>query len=129
MRTAITYATLINVVAIVPVLFLEGLSGSFFQPLALSYGLAVLASMFVACTVTPALCLLLLRRDPPRERESPFLRVLTRGYGAVLARVIGRPAPALLTAACACSPGSLVFPPSGSRCCPTSRSGTSSCTG
>ena len=61
-RTAITYATLINVVAVVPVLFLEGLSGSFFRPLVLSYGLAVLVSMLVALTVTPALCLLLLSR-------------------------------------------------------------------
>src|ERR687895_283259 len=47
-RTAITYATIINVVAIVPVLFLTGLSGSFFQPLVLSYGLAVMISMLVA---------------------------------------------------------------------------------
>ena len=34
-RTAITYATLINVVAIVPVFFLPGLSGAFFKPLVL----------------------------------------------------------------------------------------------
>src|SRR5829696_8716036 len=38
-RTAITYATLINVVAVVPVFFLEGLSGAFFKPLVLAYGL------------------------------------------------------------------------------------------
>ena len=61
-RTAITYATVINIVAIVPVFFLEGLSGSFFQPLVVSYGLAVLVSMLVALTVTPALCLLMLSR-------------------------------------------------------------------
>ena len=61
-RSAITYATVINVVAIVPVFFLEGLSGAFFQPLVLSYGLAVLVSMLVALTVTPALCLLMLSR-------------------------------------------------------------------
>jgi Cu/Ag efflux pump CusA len=80
-RTAITYATLINVVAIVPVFFLEGLSGAFFKPLVLSYGLAVLASMVVALTVTPALCLILLSRAL-RHQESPLLRVLKRGYGA-----------------------------------------------
>ena len=37
-RTAITYATLINVVAIVPAFFLPGLSGAFFKPLVLSTG-------------------------------------------------------------------------------------------
>ena len=66
-RTAITYATVINVVAIVPVFFLEGLSGSFFQPLVLSYGLAVLVSMLVALTVTPALCLICCCRDGQRR--------------------------------------------------------------
>jgi CzcA family heavy metal efflux pump len=97
-RTAITYATLINVVAIVPVFFLEGLSGAFFKPLVLSYGIAVLASMVVALTVTPALCLLLLSRGH-RHQESPLLRVLKRGYGAGLARIIRTPRPAMATVA------------------------------
>ncbi|MET0228511.1 MAG: efflux RND transporter permease subunit, partial [Actinomycetes bacterium] len=61
-RSAIVYATLIDVVAVAPVFFMEGLTGAFFRPLALSYALAVLASMVVALTVTPALSLLLLHR-------------------------------------------------------------------
>ena len=73
-RSAITYATLINVIAVVPVLFLEGLSGSFFRPLVLSYGLAVLVSMLVALTVTPALCLILLSRGKLASKESPLMR-------------------------------------------------------
>ena len=93
-RTAITYATFINVVAVVPVLFLQGLSGSFFRPLVLSYGLAVLVSMVVALTVTPALCLLLLSRGRLDHRDSPLLRVLKRGYAAVLSRLVQRPWPA-----------------------------------
>ena len=99
-RSAITYATLINVIAVVPVLFLEGLSGSFFRPLVLSYGLAVLVSMLVALTVTPALCLILLSRGKLASKESPLMRVLKRGYAAVLAPLIRRPMPAIaLTAA------------------------------
>ena len=94
-RTAITYATLINVVAVVPVLFVEGLSGSFFRPLVLSYGLAVLVSMLVALTVTPALCLLLLSRGPLGAKESPLMRVLKRGYRVVLLPLIRRPLPAV----------------------------------
>jgi CzcA family heavy metal efflux pump len=108
-RTAITYATLINVVAIVPVFFLPGLSGAFFKPLVLSYGLAVLASMIVALTVTPALCLILLSRGH-RHQESPLLRVLKRGYGAGLARIIRTPRPAIATAAVCLLAGIVVTP-------------------
>src|SRR5215211_3576884 len=108
-RTAITYATLINVVAIVPVFFLPGLSGAFFKPLVLSYGLAVLASMVVALTVTPALCLILLSRGH-RHQESPLLRVLKRGYGAGLARIIRTPAPAIVTVVVVMLAGAVVAP-------------------
>jgi CzcA family heavy metal efflux pump len=108
-RSAIVYATLIDVVAIVPVFFLSGLSGAFFQPLVLAYGLAVMVSMLVATTVTPALCLLLLSRSY-RERESPLMRMLKRGYGAVLARIMRRPHPAILTAVLTMGAGLLVFP-------------------
>jgi CzcA family heavy metal efflux pump len=117
-RTAITYATVINVIAIVPVFFLEGLSGSFFQPLVLSYGLAVLVSMIVALTVTPALCLLLLSRGRLVSKESPLLRVLKRGYGAVLTRVIRRPSPAILTAFVCILAGLLIYPTLGNQLLP-----------
>ena len=73
MRSAIIYATLIIVLAVLPVFFMEGLSGAFFQPLALAYGLAMLASMLVALTVTPALCLILLYDAPIEHRESPLV--------------------------------------------------------
>jgi CzcA family heavy metal efflux pump len=117
-RSAITYATVINVVAIVPVFFLQGLSGSFFQPLVLSYGLAVLVSMLVALTVTPALCLLLLSRGPLRHGDSPLLRVLKRGYGAILALIIRRPSPTVVTAAVFLLAGLLVYPTLGNQLLP-----------
>ena len=46
----------------------------------LAYALAVLASMVVALTVTPALSLILLRKAPLERRESPLVRWLQRGY-------------------------------------------------
>jgi CzcA family heavy metal efflux pump len=94
-RSAIVYATLINVVAVLPVFFMEGLTGAFFQPLAFSYALAVLVSMLVALTVTPALSLILLRNVPLERRQSPLVRWLQRGYVAVLGRIIRSPRPAL----------------------------------
>ena len=117
-RSAITYATIINVVAIVPVLFLGGLSGSFFQPLVLSYGLAVFISMLVAMTVTPALCLALLHRGSLREKESPVLRVLKRGYSNVLKRVLRRPAPSMIGAVAIALAGVLIYPTLGTQLLP-----------
>ena len=92
-RGSIIFATLIIVLALVPVFFLEGLSGAFFQPLALSYVLAVLASLLVALTVTPALALILLSNAPISRRESPLARWLQRGYERVLARITRSPRP------------------------------------
>jgi CzcA family heavy metal efflux pump len=93
-RSAIIYATLIDVMTLLPIFFMEGLSGAFFQPLAISYALAVLASMLVAMTVTPALALILLRNAPIERRESPLVHWLQRGYDQVLKRIIRSPIPA-----------------------------------
>jgi CzcA family heavy metal efflux pump len=90
-RSPIIYATLIIVAAALPVFFLQSLTGSFFKPLVLSYTVAVLASMVVALTVTPALALILLRKAPLERRDSPLVRWLQRGYQALLSRVIHRP--------------------------------------
>ena len=117
-RSAITYATVINVVAVVPVLFLEGLSGSFFRPLVQAYSLAVLVSMVVALTVTPALCLLLLSRGRLVSRESPLLRVLKRGYRAVLSPLVRKPTPAVAAALVLSLAGFLAFPTLGSQLLP-----------
>jgi len=117
-RTAITYATIINVVAVVPVLFLEGLSGSFFRPLVLSYGLAVLVSMIVALTLTPALCLLMLSRGRLISRESPLLRLLKRGYRAALSPLLRRPQPAMGAVVTVTLAGALAFPSLGTQLLP-----------
>jgi len=91
-RSAIVYATLIVVMVFVPVFFLEGLAGSFFRPLAVSYVLAVLASLGVALTLTPALSLLLLPRAAERKQQDPPLtRFLKRGYRALLPSLVERP--------------------------------------
>jgi len=96
-RSPIVYATLIIVAAAVPVFLLQGLTGSFFRPLALSYTLAIVASLLVALTVTPALALLLLSRTKIERRRSPLVGVLQRAYTAVLSRIIVRPVQAYAT--------------------------------
>jgi Cu/Ag efflux pump CusA len=90
MRSAVTYALLILLLAVTPIFFLEGASRTFFQPLAISYGLALLASMLVALTVTPALCLLLLAGVPVERRVSPLVMRLQQVYETGLTRIMQR---------------------------------------
>ncbi len=90
-RSAVVYASLIVTLVFVPVLFLGGLSGAFFRPLALAYILAILASLVVALTVTPAMSLMLLPQAARSRPEAPLTRVLKRGYRAVLPLFINRP--------------------------------------
>lgn len=90
-RSAIVHATFIVLLCVTPVFFMGGLSGAFFEPLALAYLLAMLASMLVATTVTPALSLVLLSRAAIEQRESPLVPWLKRHFQAMLSRVIQKP--------------------------------------
>ena len=107
-RSPIVYATLIIVAASIPVFLLTGLTGAFFQPLAVSYTLAIVASMAVALTLTPALCLILLHGTPIERRTSPVVRWLQRGYTAVLRRIATRPRPVYAVSALVTLVGVLV---------------------
>jgi len=109
-RSAIIYATLIDVAAIVPVFFLGGLSGAFFQPLVLAYGLAVMASMVVAMTVTPALCFLLLGRGAVKAREPWLLTRLKAGYMRLLDRVTRTTRPAMAAVLVSVLAGIIIAP-------------------
>lgn len=83
-RHSVIYATFAVVLVFIPVLTMSGLAGRLFSPLGLAYISAILASLIVALTVTPALCLVLLgRRDLP-EQDAPFARWLKRHYRLAL---------------------------------------------
>jgi Cu/Ag efflux pump CusA len=68
------YATLIVLLAALPLFFLGGVAGAFSKPAVTAYVVAVLASTVVALTVTPALTFMLLRKESPQHRTSPFVR-------------------------------------------------------
>lgn len=90
-RSAVVYATAIVVLVFLPVWFLDGVAGSFFRPLALAYGLGVLASMLVALTVTPALSLLLLPQALGQNHRSPLMCWLETQYQVLLPRALQKP--------------------------------------
>ncbi|MBV8558878.1 MAG: efflux RND transporter permease subunit, partial [Planctomycetaceae bacterium] len=100
-RSAVVYASLIVILVFLPVFFLEGLAGSFFRPLALAYVLAIVASLLVALTVTPALSLMLLTGATSRHRDSPLVRVLKWVYRGILPAIARRPTLAVLVLAAA----------------------------
>ncbi len=88
-RRPILYATALALLAIAPVYFVEGVPGALAHPIAASYAVALLASMLVALTLTPALSLLLLADAALPERESPLLAALRSGLEPLLARASG----------------------------------------
>jgi CzcA family heavy metal efflux pump len=90
-RSAVVYATFAVVLVFIPILTISGVTGRIFKPLGLAYILAILVSLIVALTVTPALCLLLLgHRDLP-EKESPIMPWLKETYRKNLLRVEKHP--------------------------------------
>ncbi len=99
LRGAAVYATLVVLLPVLPILALTGMSGKLLTPLAVAYLLAVLASMAVALTVTPALAMVLLSRTSGPRRESPLVGWIRRGHAVALARVMRRPRRLLIPAA------------------------------
>jgi Cu/Ag efflux pump CusA len=93
------YATLILLLLMLPVFFTGGLTGAFLHPLALSYGLAILASAAVALTATPALGLVLYAREPRARTGRGAARRVAAVATAGLTRAIRSPRPALMTLA------------------------------
>ena len=83
-RSSVVFATVIIVLVFVPLLFLQGLEGRFFQPLGIAYITAILASLLVALTVTPALCRLLFRGRVLAEHDGRLVVWVKRSYQPAL---------------------------------------------
>lgn len=95
-RSPVLFATVIICMVFVPLLFLRGLEGRFFQPLGIAYITSILASLLVALTVTPALCKWLFRGAFGRGRDDPGASDAHHEHGGWLVRSLkGRYEPAL----------------------------------
>jgi len=90
-RSAIVFASVIVLLVFLPILFLDGVAGEFFGPLALAYGLAIVASTIVALTITPVLALVFLRNTRSAENSSPIALALVRVYEPLLRRTLKHP--------------------------------------
>ncbi len=86
-RSAVVFATFIVALVFLPVLTLSGVAGKLFAPLGIAYILAILASLVVALTVTPALAYVLLTNRPLQAEEPRLTQGLKTRYGRLLSRV------------------------------------------
>lgn len=94
-RAPVIYATLVVALVLTPVLFLSGLQGAFFSPLAAAFILATLASLLVAMIVTPALSILLLSRAR-LPGEPRLLDLIKDRHAGLLGKLAVRPKTAVV---------------------------------
>ncbi len=87
--SVVIFTTVILAVVFVPLMFMQGLEGRFFRPLGLTYIISVFVSTAVALTLTPALCVLLLRGKVAQAHgEGRLVRAIKWGYRPILSLVV-----------------------------------------
>jgi CzcA family heavy metal efflux pump len=100
-RSAVVYATFVVAAVFFPVLMMSGVEGRIFAPLGIAYILAILASLAVALTVTPALCAAMLPRSASRA-EPHFAERLKQLHRRWLEAVLDRPRVVAIGVAAVC---------------------------
>ncbi|MEN8106550.1 MAG: CusA/CzcA family heavy metal efflux RND transporter [Pseudomonadota bacterium] len=83
------FAVIIIIIVFAPLFSLEGVEGKLFQPMAVSIVLAMVASLFVALIVVPALTTYLFRRGV-KHKESFIMRPLSQAYRVALNAALAR---------------------------------------
>lgn len=83
---SIVFATLIILLVFLPLFFLSGVEGRLLQPLGLAYVISLAASLLVALTVTPVLCLMGLpgSKAVTTDHDTRFIAALKSAYRPLL---------------------------------------------
>jgi len=90
---SIVFATLIIILVFLPLFFLSGVEGRLLQPLGLAYVVSLAASLLVAITVTPVMCLLGLpgSKTVHDDHDTRFISWLKAAYRPMLSRAMQYP--------------------------------------
>jgi CzcA family heavy metal efflux pump len=95
-RSSVVFATAIILLVFAPLFFLSGIEGRLLRPLGIAYVTSIAASLLVALTITPVLCLLLFRRlelGRAEPRDGWLARRLKQLYGPVVSASLSVPVP------------------------------------
>ena len=122
-RSSVVYATMIVALVFLPLITLSGVAGKLFAPLGYAYISAILASLVVALTLTPALCYALLAKAPLENEDSPVLRWLKQGYIKLLHKIEHRYQLILITSFICIALGLAILPLFRSQFIPALREG------
>jgi CzcA family heavy metal efflux pump len=87
-RGSVVYASFIVALVFVPLLTVNGVAGRLFAPLGISYILAILVSLLVALTLTPALCFVLLGNKITNSNDPPIVKRIKPFYEGLLSKVV-----------------------------------------
>ncbi|MEQ1546333.1 efflux RND transporter permease subunit [Methyloglobulus sp.] len=108
-RGSVVYASFIVALVFVPLLTLDGVAGRLFAPLGYSYILAILLSLLVALTLTPALCHALLGRYDLETKDPPLIKAIKESYKKWLLAAYRHFKPILLVSMVACLSSLIAF--------------------
>ena len=82
-RASIFNATIIIIVAFLPLFFLSGMEGRMLQPLGIAFVVSLFVSLVIAMTLTPLLSKMMLSNEAylsKKEHENRLVRTLTSSY-------------------------------------------------
>jgi nickel/cobalt tolerance cation efflux system protein len=109
-RVSVIFSTVIIAVVFAPIFTLTGVEGNIFAPMGIAYLLSILASTFVAVTLTPALCAILLTDHKLPSDETWLGNFVQKLYRPLLNMSIQRPKLILFPAIAALLASLIILP-------------------
>lgn len=88
-RTAAGFGELVLIVVFLPIFALVGIEGKTFQPMAMTFIFALLGTLALSFTLTPALVAKMLRKNH-KEKESRLMKFLEEKYHKLILRVLSK---------------------------------------